>query len=180
MLEIELILGRFVMVKGISYCFSLFCAVSFLLILGCSVHTVVGDSSPAASDPLPTVAPALLPQSSSMLTIELPETLPPDGCKVRISFVELPESSYLAKVYFNPPESGALDDYFVKRFAIYGSGGGRALEPPVLIISIPGERVQSSSSIGRNRLVIIPESVSGEPIDNHGLVVADVSIERLH
>ena len=168
------------MVKGIRYYFRLFCAVSFLLILGCSNNTVAEDLSPATSNPLPTVAPTLLTQSSSMLTIELPETLPLDGCRVKVVFAELPQSSFLGKVYFNPPESGALDDYFIKRFAIYGSGGSRALEQPVVIISIPGERVQSATAMGRNRLVIVPETLSGTPIENHGLIVADVSIEPLH
>ena len=168
------------MVNGIHSYFRWFCAVSFLLILGCSNNTAAEDLSNAVANPLPTVAPTLLTQSSSMLTIELPENLPLDGCRVKVSFAELPESSYLGKVYFNPPESGALDDYFIKRFAMYGSGGSSALEQPVVVISIPGERVQSATATGGNRLVIIPETLSGTPIENHGLVVTDVSIERLN
>ncbi len=113
------------------------------------------------------------------LTIVLPKPLPREGCRVEISFAELPESSYLGKIYFNPPEVGDLDLYLVKRFAIYGGGEGMAREQPNLIVSIPGELIQRAESIGANKLVIVPESELGNPIENHGLVVADVSITQL-
>ncbi|MDJ0705793.1 MAG: hypothetical protein QNJ46_21205 [Leptolyngbyaceae cyanobacterium MO_188.B28] len=168
------------MLKARGYFFSLLCIVSFLLFLGCKSTAAIGCILPSGSNQAPTVNPTLPTQSSSMsLTIELPESLPTDGCIVEITFEELPESSYLGKVYFNPPEAGNLDYYMVKRFAIYGGGEGMAREQPTLIISIPGELIQRTQLRGVNRLVIIPEDVLGNPIENHGLVVADISIKQL-
>lgn len=160
--------------------FVLLCAVSILLLLGIITAATgrIDLWSPSLS---PTVTPTtILNKSTPMsLTIELPETLPIEGCRVEISFLELPEASYLSKVYFNPPDTGELDPYLVKRFAIYGGGEGLAREQPHLSISISGELIQQVESRGENRLVIIPESVLGDPIENHGLVVTDVAIRPL-
>lgn len=168
------------MPKAISYSFRLLCAVSLLFFLGYEATVATGCVLPSASSLFPTVSPKLLTQNSPMsLTIVLPESLPREGCRVEITFAELPESSYLGKIYFNPPEVGDLDFYLVKRFAIYGGGEGMAREQPNLIVSIPGELIQQVESLGANRLVIVPETEFGEPIENHGLVVADVSIKQL-
>ncbi len=167
------------MVKIISYYSRLLCAASFLFLLGCKATVATECILNPALSLFPKVTSTSLTQSSPMsLTIVLPESLPREGCRVEITFAGLPESSYLGKIYFNPPEVGDLDFYLVKRFAIYGGGEGMAREQPNLIVSIPGELIQRAESLGENRLVIVPESDRGNPIEDHGLVVKDVLITK--